>query len=71
MKYVERRKVKETMGITWWWNEEVKEAMQQKQVAYKEMWKNQSEKNKAKYKNIKIQTKKVIANSMRREAEKE
>ena len=33
IKYVERRKVGETMGDTWWWNEEVKEAIQQKKVA--------------------------------------
>ena len=35
------------------------------------MCKNQSKKNKAKYKNIKNRTKKVVANSMRKEAEKE
>ena len=34
------------------------------------MRKNQSEENKARY-NIKNQTKKVVANSMRKEAEKE
>ena len=35
------------------------------------MCENRSEENKAKYKNIKNQTKKVVANSMRKEAEKE
>ena len=35
------------------------------------MRKNQSEENKARYKNIKNQTKKVVANSTRKEAEKE
>ena len=56
---------------TWWWNEEVKEAIQQKKVAYKKMCKNRSEENKAKYKYIKNQTKKVVANSMWTKAQKE
>ena len=49
----------------------MKKAIQQKKVAYKKMCKNRSEENKARYKNINAQTKKVIANSMRKEAEKE
>ena len=49
----------------------MKEAIQQKKVAYNKMCKNQSEENKAKYKNIKNRTKKVVANAMRKEAEKE
>ena len=67
MKYVERR----NDGDTWWWNEEVKEAIQQKKVAYKKMCKNRSEENKSKYKNIKNRTEKVVANSMRKETQKE
>ena len=38
-------------GDTWWLNKEMKEAIQQKKVAYK-MCKNRSEENKANYKNI-------------------
>ena len=49
----------------------MKEVIQQKKVAYKKMCKNRSEENKAKYKNIKNRTKKVVANSMRNEVEKE
>ena len=49
----------------------MREAIQQKKVAYKKMCKNRSEENKAKYKNIKNRTKKVVANSMRKESEKE
>ena len=32
MKYAEKRKVEKKHGDTWWWNEEVKEAIQQKKV---------------------------------------
>ena len=49
----------------------MKEAIQQKKAAYKKMCKNRSEENKAEYKNIKNQTKKVVANSMRKGTEKE
>ena len=49
----------------------MKEAIQQKKVAYKKMCENRPEENKAKYKNIKTRTKKVVANSMKKEAEKE
>ena len=49
----------------------MKEAIQQKKVAYKKMCKNRSEENKAKHKYIKNQTEKVVANSLRKEAEKE
>ena len=41
-----------------------------KKVAYKTMCKNQSEENKARYRKIKNQIKKVIANSMRKKLEK-
>ena len=44
----------------------MKEAIQQKKVAHKKMCKNRSEENKAKYKNIKNRTKKVVANSEER-----
>ena len=62
MKYEERRKV-ENHEDTRWWIEEMKEATQQKKMAFKKMCKNRSEENKAKYENIKNRTKKVVANS--------
>ena len=65
-----KKKGRKNHKDTWWWNEKMKEEIQQKKVAYKKMCKNQSEENKAKYKNIKNRTKKVVANSMRKEAEK-
>ena len=66
-----KEKGRKNHGDTWWWNEEVKEAVQQKKVAYEMRCKNRSVENKAKYKNIKNRTKKVVANSMKKEAEKE
>ena len=49
----------------------MKEPIQPKKAAYKKICKNQSDENKARYKNIKNRTKKVVANSMRKGAEKE
>ena len=57
-------------GDTWWWNEELKEAIHQKKVTYKKMCKNQLEENKTRYKNTKNQMKKVVANPIKKEAEK-
>ena len=48
----------------------MKEAKQQKKVAHKKISKNRLEENKTKYKYIKNRTKKVVANSMRKEMEK-
>ena len=56
-------------GNTWCWNEEVKEAIQQKKAAYKNMHKKWLEENKARYKDIKNRTKKVVADSIKKEAE--
>ena len=66
-----KKKSRRNHGDTWWWNEEVKKAIQQNKVAYKKMCKNRLEENKAKYKNIKNRTKKMVANSTKKEAEKE
>ena len=67
----EKKKGRKNHGDTGRWNEKVKKAIQQNKVADKKMCKNRSEENKAKYKNSKNRTKKVVANSMRKEAEKE
>ena len=49
----------------------MKEAIQSKKVAYRNMCINRSEESKARYENIKNQTKKVITKSMRKEAKQE
>ena len=67
----EKIKRRRNQWNTWWLNEEAKEAIQQKKVAYKKMCENRSEENNARYKNIKNREKKVVANSMKKEAEKE
>ena len=54
----------------WWWSEEVKEAIARKKDALKEMRKNDTEENKARYKNMKNRAKKVVARAMRGDAEK-
>ena len=41
-------------GDTWWWNEEVKEAVSRKKDAHKAMCQNSSEENKRICKSIKI-----------------
>ena len=45
-----KKKDRKNHGDTWWWNVAVKEAIQQKKVAYKTMCKNRSEENRDKYK---------------------
>ena len=49
----------------------MKEAIRQKKVAHKKMCENQSEENKAKYKNMKNLANKEVANFRRKKAEKE
>ena len=54
---------------TWWSNEEV-DAIARKKETCKDLYRNESEKNKVKYKNIINQTKKVVARAMIKETEK-
>ena len=46
------------IGDTWWWNEEVKEAVSIKKEAHKAMCQNSAEENKRRYKSMKYKAKK-------------
>ena len=63
--------VRRNRGDTWWWNEEVSDAVTEKKKAYKELCKNRTEENMAKYRKKRNITKKVISKAMQKEAEKE
>ena len=54
-----------------WWNKDVKEAIARKKDAHKVMCKSRTEANKARYKSIKNQAKKVVAKAMREAAKQE
>ena len=56
---------------TWWWNEDVKEAIARKKDAHKEMRKSGTEANEARYQNMTNRAKKVVAKAMKEVAERE
>ena len=58
-------------GDKWWWNEEVKNAIAEKKVAFKELCRSSSEINKTKYKRARNHTRKVVAKAMREETQQE
>ena len=66
-----KTKARGDQGNTWWWNEQVKDAMDRKKKAFKLWCTNRSAKNKNKYTKARNETKKVIAKVMRQEAEEE
>ena len=57
--------------VTWWWNEDVEEAIARKKDAYKEMCKSGIKANKASYKNMKNRAKKVVMKAIKEVAETE
>ena len=66
----EKKKGRRDQGDTFWWNEDVKEAIARKKDAHKEMCKSGKEANKARYiKNMKNRAKKVVAKAMKEVAE--
>ena len=66
-----KTKARGDRGNTWWWNEQVKNAIDRKKKAFKLWCTNRSAENKNKYTKARNETKKVIAKAMRQEAEEE
>ena len=64
-----KKKGRRYQGDTWWWNEDVKEAIARKKDAHKEMSKSGTEANKARYKNMKNRAK-VVSKAMKEAAER-
>ena len=56
-------------GYTWWWKEEVMEAVSGKKEAHNEMCQNSPGKNKRRHKSMKNKAKKAVSESMREKAE--
>ena len=54
---------------TWWWNEEVKEAVSRKNDAHSAMCQDNIEENKWSYKSMKNKAKKAVLKAMREKAE--
>jgi len=62
---------RQNRGNTWWWNDEVNAAIAKNKVAFQNVCKNRSAENLAKYKYMRNQTRKIVAQAIRNEARKE
>ena len=60
-----------TRGNTWWWNEQVKDAIDRKKKAFKLSCTNRSAESKYKYRKARNETKKVIAKAIKQGAGEE
>ena len=60
-----KKRCRRSKGDTWWWNEEVKEAISRKKDAHMVMCRNSSEWNKNRYKSMKKKTKKAVSKAIR------
>jgi len=58
-------------GETWWWQQDVQDAIKRKKESFKKWKKEPSEENKRHYQKDKKGAKKAVANAMKSEAEKE
>ena len=56
-------------GDTWWWNEEVKEAVSRKKEVHKVMCQNSTEENKRRYRSMKNKANKAVSKAMREKAD--
>ena len=66
-----KTKGRRDQGNTWWWNEQVKEAIDRKKKAFKTWCKNRTAENKSNYRKARNRTKKVVAKAMKQAAEEE
>ena len=66
-----KTKGKGDRGIAWWWNEQVRDAIDRKKKAFKLWCTKRSMENKNNYRKARNETKKVIAKAMKQEAEQE
>ena len=66
-----KTKGRRDQGNTWWWNEQVKEAINRKKKAFNTWCKNRSPENKNNYRKARNQTKEVVAKAMKQAAEEE
>ena len=66
-----KTKGRRDQGNTWWWNKQVKEAIDRKKKAFKTWCKNRSAENKSNYRKARNRTRKVVAKAMKQAAEEE
>ena len=59
-----KKRDRRSKGETWWWNEEVKEAVSMKKEAHKSMCRNSTEENKSKYKIMKNKAKNAVSKAI-------
>ena len=64
-----KKRGRRNKGATWWWNEEVKEAVSREKEAHKVMSQNSAEENKRRYESTKTKAKKAVLKAMREKAE--
>ena len=60
-----KTKGRRDQGNTWWWNEQVKEAIDRKKKAFKTWCKNRSAENKSNYRKARNRMKKEVAKAMK------
>ena len=63
-----KKRGRKSKGDTWWWNEEVKEAVSRRKEAHKAMCQNSTEENKRRCKSMKN---KAVSKAIREKAEEE
>ena len=66
-----KTKARGDRGSTWWWNEQVRDAIDRKNKAFKLWCTNRMMKSKINHRKARNKTKKVIAKAMKQEAEEE